>query len=225
MELTRRSVLVYGVLVALWLLVAGWQTHEHFRVRDTARASLRSRSIDIANTLSAFIRGLRFRGAVLQDRLEPVLNELVNASSNEIVKASELISIVLLNASNEPVASAGRPIDLNQAEIMQAGERWGRTSLTIVNPVDLGAILTGEGATNPTVVLPPFQSLTNAPRVTNRETASPAPLPAPRRQVIGRSLPRPALAGRIPLSAVPSGTTVPVVHPGCGTCPRRSMRR
>jgi signal transduction histidine kinase len=172
MELTRRSVAVYGILAAVWLLVGGWQVHEHLRVREAARTGLRNRSIDIANTLSAFIRGMRFRGSVLQDRLDPVLDEMV-ASTNDLVKASELISIVLLNASNEPVASAGRPVDLNEADIIQAGERWGHTTLTIVNPVDLGAALTGEGGTNPTVVLPPMQALG-----TNR-SAPPQPGPPP----------------------------------------------
>lgn len=173
MELTRRSVAVYGVLAAVWLLVGSWQVHEHLRVREAARTGLRNRSIDIANTLSAFIRGMRFRGSVLQDRLEPVLDEMV-ASTNDLVKASELISIVLLNASNEPVASAGRPIDLNEADIVQAGERWGNATLTIVNPVDLGAALTGEGSTNPTVVLPPMPALQG----TNRG-APPQPGPPP----------------------------------------------
>jgi signal transduction histidine kinase len=173
MEPTRRSVAVYGVLAAVWLLVGGWQVHEHLRVREAARTGLRNRSIDIANTLSAFIRGMRFRGSVLQDRLDPVLDEMV-ASTNDLVKASELISIVLLNASNEPVASAGRPVDLNEADIVQAGERWGHTTLTIVNPVDLGAALTGEGGTNPTVVLPPMQALSG----TNRN-AGPQPGPPP----------------------------------------------
>lgn len=156
MELTRRSLLVYGLLVAIWGLVVIWQAEEHFRVRESAKTDLRNRSKDIANTLSAFIRGLRFRGtgAITQDRLEPVLNELVNGRTNELVKSSELISIVLLNAAGEPIASAGKPIDFEQKDIAQEGERWGRQSVTLVNPVDLGASLASEGATNPTVVLP-----------------------------------------------------------------------
>src|SRR5437016_4663363 len=148
MELTRRSALVYAFLAAIWLLVAGWQIQEHRRVTEAAKADLRSRSKDIAKTLSAFIRGLRFRGAVLQERLEPVLNELVNGRTNELITSSELMGIKLLNAAGEPVALAGVPIDLEQKDLLQEGERWGRRSVTIVNPVDLGAV------TNPTVVLP-----------------------------------------------------------------------
>src|SRR5258708_17186786 len=156
MPLTRRSVLVYALIAAVWTLVVGWQIEEHIRVRESAKADLRNRSKDIANTLSAFIRALRFReGTVLQNRLEPVLNELVNGRTNELVKSSELISIALLNAAGEPVAAAGKPIDFAQKDILQEGERWGRYSVTLVNPVDLGASLASAGIHNPTVVLPP----------------------------------------------------------------------
>jgi signal transduction histidine kinase len=162
--MTRRFPLVYGLLLAVWGLIVGWQAVEHNRVRQSAKADLRKSSKDIANTLSAFIRGLQFRGAVLQERLEPVLNELVSGRTNELVKSSELISIALLNAAGEPVAAAGKPIDFEQKDILQEGERWGRTSVTFVNPVDLGASLASEGATNPTIVLPPRRDLTNSPR-------------------------------------------------------------
>jgi len=156
MELTRRSVFVYAVLAAVWLLVVGWQIQEHHRVKEAARTDLRNRSKDIAKTVSAFIRGLRFRGAVLQERLEPVLTELVNARTNELINSSELMGITLLNAAGEPIARAGVPIDLGQKDLLQEGERWGRRSVTLVNPVDLGATLTAEGVTNPTVVLRHF---------------------------------------------------------------------
>ncbi|MCX6887256.1 MAG: hypothetical protein NTX27_19705 [Verrucomicrobia bacterium] len=164
METKRRSLLMYSLLAGVLLLAATWQIHEHLRTREVIRTGLRNRSIDIANTLSAFIRGLRFRGTVLQDRLEPVLSELVNARTNALVKSSELISIILLNAANEPVALAGCPLGLDLAEIMTQGERWEDGHVVLVNPVDLGASLTSEGATNPTVVLPPFQGMTNASR-------------------------------------------------------------
>jgi signal transduction histidine kinase len=75
-------------------------------------------------------------------------------------KSSLLLSVVLLNATNEAIASAGMPIDLTQNDITQNGERWGPKSVTLVNPVDLGASLSSEGSTNPTVVVPPF---TNSP--------------------------------------------------------------
>jgi len=156
----RRSLMIYGLLAAIWLTIVGWQAEEHLRVRDVARSDLRNRSREIANTLSAIIRGMRFRGTILTERLTPVLNELVNGRAKELVKSSELISIVLLNATNEPVAAAGAPVDLTE---ILPGERWDRHTVTLVNPVDLGASLSSEGSTNPTVVLPPIGDFTNAP--------------------------------------------------------------
>jgi signal transduction histidine kinase len=154
MELTRRNLLVYGLILGVWLLVVGWQLEEHIRVREAAKADLRGRSKDIANTLSAILRNIRFRGVIPEERLKNLLNELVNGRTNELVKSSELISIALLNAANVQIAAAGKPID-PQNEAMQHGERWGTKTVTLVNPVDLGAALTSEGETNATFIAPP----------------------------------------------------------------------
>jgi len=180
MEMTRRSLLVYGLLAAVWVLVAAWQTEEHLRVRESAKAELRYRSKDIANTVSACIRGMRFRetGTVLQDRLESVLDELVNGRTNELVKSSELISITLLNAAGDRVAGAGKPMDFEHKEILQEGERWGRQTVTLVNPVDLGASLAAAGVTNPTVVLPAPPP--RDPASTNRDAGRGFPRREPR---------------------------------------------
>lgn len=176
MELVRRSVWVYALITAAWALVLVWQAEEHFRVKEAARNDLNSRSKDIANTVSACLRGMRFRGTVSQERLESVLDELVNGRTNELVKASELVSIALLNAAGEPVASAGRPIDSEQQhDILQKGLRWGTHTVTFVNPVDLGAGLSSEEATNPTVVLPPMRALTNTFRPPPRRDRPPEP--------------------------------------------------
>ncbi len=176
MELTRRSLLVYGLLGAVWALVLGWQVQEHLRVKEAARTDLRNRSKDIANTLSAIIRGMRFRGVIPQDRLEPVLNELIHGRTNELIKSSELISIVLLNANNQPVASAGSPINPQREDLLQEGEHWGPRSVTLVNPVDLGASLSSEGVTN-TLILPPFSTLTNRAGEAGREFPRRGPPP------------------------------------------------
>jgi signal transduction histidine kinase len=178
-ELKRRTIFVYALLAAVWALVLVWQAEEHFRVRQAARADLSNRSKDIANTVSACIRGMRFRGTVLQERLEPVLNELVNGRTNELVKSSELISIALLNAAGEPVASAGHPIDFEQRDIVQQGERWGQRTVTFVNPVDLGVSLSSDDGTNPVVVLP-LRALTNSFRDGNRPPRRPGPPPEER---------------------------------------------
>jgi signal transduction histidine kinase len=171
---------VYPLLGAVWLLVGVWQAEEHFRFREAAKTNLSNRSKDIANTVSACIRGMRFRGAVLKERLEPVLEELVNGGANDLVKSSELVSIALLNASGDTVAKAGRPIDFSQQDILQRGERWGQHSVTFLNPVDLGASLTSEGGTNPTVVLPRIEDLTNSFREGKPFRArEPGPPPGP----------------------------------------------
>jgi signal transduction histidine kinase len=140
----RNSALIYGLLIGVWLLVVAWQVEEHFRIREAAKTDLRNRSKAIASTLGAVVRGLQFRGAVFSDRLEPVLNELTNGSTT----GGEVISIALLNATNGVMASAGRPIDFQQPDILQVGEHWGARSMTHVYSV--------EGVTNEaTLILEP----------------------------------------------------------------------
>src|SRR5579883_408493 len=175
MELSRRTLTVYTLLAAVWALVLVWQAEEHYRFRTAAKADLSNRSRDIANTVSACIRGMRFRGAVLQERLEPVLNELVNGRSNAVVKPSEVTSIVLLNAAGERIAEAGRRLDLEQLDIVQQGEHWGQGSVVFVNLVDLGSTDQWEGGTNPTVVLPRLSEFTNTfpDSMRNRERREP----------------------------------------------------
>ncbi|MFO1489049.1 MAG: ATP-binding protein [Verrucomicrobiota bacterium] len=147
MESKRRSTLVYGLLFAVWAVVVVWQWSEHARVKEGGRSYLRRNSKTIANTLGAVVRGQQFRGAVFRDRLEPVLNELVNGYTNEFTKSGELIAIALLNSAGEPIVAAGRPVDWHQQEILQEGERWGARTLTIVYPLE-GVSLTPEGGTN-----------------------------------------------------------------------------
>jgi signal transduction histidine kinase len=212
MGLGRRNLMVYGLLIAAWALVVVWQVQEHVRVREAARADLRNRSKDIAKTISAFIRGLRFRGTVSQERIEPVLTELVNARATELTRSSELLSIVLVNAAGDPVASAGGPLELSHDKILQEGERWGRSSVTLINPVDLGASLISEGATNPTVVLPARHELTNT--LTLREPGRPMPRREP--WPAGEHPPGPPPGGPPPpegLGSIPDSMTTPPPPP------------
>jgi signal transduction histidine kinase len=196
MPLKQNTLLVYGLLLGGWLLVVAWQAEEHEKVKESARTDLRKSSKAIASTVGAFIRGLQFRGAVVSERLEPALNELVNASTNELVKSGDLVSIALLNAAGDRLASAGRPIDLAQADIVQEGERWGRNTVTMVYPVE-GASVAPEGTTNPTtVVLPPFRELTNT-------------LPEGFRGRFGRREPRPDGPGPEPPPPPPDGMGPP----------------
>jgi signal transduction histidine kinase len=161
MDISRRSTMIYGLLLAVWVLVLGWQVDEHVRVRESAKTELRGRAGVIANFLSATIRGLRFRGGVVQDRLEPVLDLLVNGHTNELSRPSELIGITLLNSSGDPVLSVG---ETNFAQPPAAqGEYWGPNAVTFVNPVY--GVSVNEGATNNSiVVLPSPRNMTNEMR-------------------------------------------------------------
>ena len=149
-RIRKRTPLVYGFLLVVWVMVIAWQVLEHRRVTESERTALRNRAHDIATTLGVVVRSLRrFQGIVSQERLEAALKELA--------RSGELMSVVLLNASDEVVASAGKPIDIDLVKgTVQQGERWDKKSLTKVYSVDLGASVTPEGATNlPTIVLPP----------------------------------------------------------------------
>jgi signal transduction histidine kinase len=164
MDLRKRSFLVFGLLLGVWLLVVAWQVEEHIRFKDFERTALRNRSKSIAGTLGASVRGLQFRGAVFGDRLQPVLNELINAPTNQVGLSGEVVAVGLLNAAGDVVASAGRPINLDQKEIRQENERWGPRTVTFVYPIE-GAIVAQERGTN-TIASPPvlLPTPTNSPR-------------------------------------------------------------
>ena len=134
--------MVYGLLVAVWVLVVGWQVEEHVRFREYEKSALRRRAKSVANTLGAVIRGSQYRGATFKRVLQPVLDDLVSGT-NESGSAAEVVSIALLNTpSDPPLASAGRTVDPQQKEIVQEGERWGARTVTFVYPIQ------GVNATN-----------------------------------------------------------------------------
>ncbi len=165
MELNRRRRLVFALLAGAWLLVAAWQVDEHFRIVDAAKSDLRNQSQKIASTLGAVTRALQFRGALFQDRLEPVLNELVVNHTNAILNANGVLALALLNTEGDPVVAAG-DTNLLARESLADRERWSRDYVTFVLPM-AGASVSPEGETNnATVVLPSFRSMTsnNPPR-------------------------------------------------------------
>jgi signal transduction histidine kinase len=156
MQLSRRNLLVYGLLAAVWALVFLWQLEEHARVREAAKADLRYRSKDIARSVGACIRAGIFRGRVFEDRLDSALNELVSGQTNDPGHPTELISVALLNAEGSNVLSAGRGVDLGQ---VQEGERWGVHAVTLINPINLGDA----------VILPRRPDYTNGPSEAGRD--------------------------------------------------------
>jgi signal transduction histidine kinase len=179
MDSTRRNTLIYGLLLCVWILVVGWQAEEHLRVQEAAKTNLRNRSREIANTLSVVVRAMSFRGGVLQQRLEPVLEELVNARTNQLVKPSEVMSVVLLNTASEPMVSAGNPIDFSRTELMQNGEYWGSRTATFVHPIE-GARVTPEEGTNvpgPVLYPGPPADFTNGLRGAGRDFSRRPPPP------------------------------------------------
>ncbi|HEX9047142.1 MAG TPA: ATP-binding protein, partial [Verrucomicrobiae bacterium] len=118
------------------------------------------RSHEIAGTLSAVTRALRFRGAIFQERLEPVLSELVSNRVNSVVK---LLYVGLLNTDGEPVVAVG-DTNLVTREMLAGAETWLDNYVTFVLPME-GASVNPEGATNnPTVVIPPFHFTNGPPR-------------------------------------------------------------
>jgi signal transduction histidine kinase len=160
MELKRSPKLAAALLAGAWLLVVGWQVEEHLRVVEAAKSDLRNRTREIASTLSAVTRALRFRGTVFQERLEPVLNELVSNHTNSFVNSSGLLAIGLLNTEGDPVVAAG-DTNLISRERLADRERWDSACVRFVLPV-AGASVNPEGSTNnATVVIPSFRDLTN----------------------------------------------------------------
>ncbi len=144
----RRTLLTTGALLAVWLLIAGWQASEHATVRKSARAALVNRGRDITTTLGLVVRSQRRFGSIVsKDRLESALAELVTPG--------ELNSVALLNAAGDTVASAGSPINLTSRNIGPNHVIWDDHGLLMANLIDLGASLATNSlsATNPTIIV------------------------------------------------------------------------
>jgi signal transduction histidine kinase len=181
MQPRRNSKLIYGLLLGVWVLIVAWQIEEHGRVREDAKALLRSRSGEIADNLSVVIRAYRFRGTVVQDSLEPILGMLVKGFTNELIKSSDrakspkLLSVMLLNSAGDPLVSAGDTNLVSPQAITQEGEYWGRNVVTFVNPV-YGVSTTD---TNLIAVLPSFRNMTMTNEMPGGERGFQRPEPRP----------------------------------------------
>ncbi len=146
MDISRRSTLIYGLLLAAWVLVLAWQTAEHFRVRRAARAQLIYRAQDISTTLGIVLRSQRRFGVLSKERLESALHDLV--------RPGELNGIALLNAAGVVVASAGTLGDFQAKGVEGPAERWNEQTVTLMNLVDLGTNVTRDIESNrPPIVL------------------------------------------------------------------------
>ena len=134
------------------MLAIAWQIEEHHRVVEAAKSDLRHRSHGIALDLSAVTQALAFRSAVIQDRLEPVLRELVSDQGNSSVR---LLYLGLLNTDGKPIVAEGNT-NLFPGENLTGNELWTATNVIFIWPVE-GASVTN----NPMAVLPAPHMFTN----------------------------------------------------------------
>ena len=167
MKPEQRGRWVAGLLLGAWLLVVAWQVEEHVRVVEAAKTDLRHRSREIAHTLSTVTRVLRFRGVTPQERLDPVLYELINNRTNELPNVSRLLAVGLLNTNGDRIVAVG-DTNLLSPDTLADREHWSDGYVTFIWQVD-GASVSPEGATNPTVVLPMFPFNTNGPPHDDRD--------------------------------------------------------
>jgi signal transduction histidine kinase len=154
--ITRRSWWIYGLLLAIWAVILGWQVVEHSRVRKSARAALINRAKDISDTLGLVMRSQRRWGGVIsKERMESTLNDLI--------RPGELNAIALLNAAGEVVASAGEAIDLQPKGVARNPEQWEDRTVTLMNLVDLGTNVTQDLQPRELTIVVPRHELTNRP--------------------------------------------------------------
>jgi signal transduction histidine kinase len=176
----RRGRWVAGLLLGAWLVIVAWQLDEHSKVVEAARNNLRGSSQEIARTLGDVTRALQFRGAIFQQRLDPILGEMVKVRTNALVKSSGLLAVGLLNTEGDLVDAVG-DTNLLSRNALGEHEQWSDKFVMFVLPVE-GASVNPEGVTNnnPTVVLPSapsFRSTTNTPPRSGTDISRSGPVP------------------------------------------------
>jgi signal transduction histidine kinase len=164
--LTRRSWFVYGLFLAIWVALIGSQAAEHLRFKKIAQTELVNHAKIESSTVAGFVRSVAFFGVADTNRLENALKELVTPGEQR------LTSIVLLNARDEMLVSAGAPVDFQRISDAETngGAQWDGLTQTVLlmNLVDLGS---SSGLTNTTIIssLEDFRRprFTNFPAGTN----------------------------------------------------------
>ena len=125
----NRAAIVYALLSVLCLAFIIWQAAEHRRVVESGRQNLMNRGRAITGTLGLVIRSQRIRGGtIFQERLE--------ASLADLIKYGDVNSIVLLNADEKVVVSAGVPLPANFNP--SPGVTWLSDRMLLSDLVDLG---------------------------------------------------------------------------------------
>ena len=126
-----RRKLIYGVFSILWFVIACWQFLEHQWAWEAARRNIATRAHDLPAVLSVFIRS--------QERVALIPKPQLEAALSELVKKTNLESVMLLSASREPVASAGRPMTANINTLLEQQEVWSSDSASFANLIALGS--------------------------------------------------------------------------------------
>jgi signal transduction histidine kinase len=165
--MTRRDWAVYGVLAAVWAALIGWQTAEHARVRKELLHSVSDRGRYESSACGKLMTSLGFfgSGVVGRERLEAGLNALVSTN--------DLLSVELLNNSDEIVASVGLSItNLPSRDEFEGGVYWSGDTAILKYPIDLGTNMA------PELVIPSseFRAMrTNRMAATNFSEGQPPP--------------------------------------------------
>jgi signal transduction histidine kinase len=136
----KRRLLVYAALIGCALAICGWQAQEHLRFRESAAQALINRGNDITETLRVLVRSQRrFGSFVTKERLEPALADFI--------RPNELEAIAFLSATGDPVARAGKAINVSPNEIAKArGVLWSDRTLTLVNLTSWDSPSTDDGS-------------------------------------------------------------------------------
>lgn len=142
-----RSLGLYLALIAVSAGVCAWQWGEHRRFKQSAAQALINRGRDITSTLGVVVRSQRRFGLIVsKDRIEAALQDLI--------RPGELESIVMLGATGETIASAGRSVGLTPEMLRAPGVHWRAAGgLTLMNVMDLGPNTTDEHSRTPPAIV------------------------------------------------------------------------
>ena len=150
--ITRRNWLVYGVLIAVWVMLVAWQIAEHMRVTQNAHRALSPSCCRIFPTRSvSSCRSQRRFGIITKEQLESAMKALSLALGRN--RCNCFCSNAF--ASGDVVAAAGETVDVQSKGLTSSGEYWDNQNLVVMNLVDLGTNMTHDlESTNVTLVLP-----------------------------------------------------------------------
>jgi signal transduction histidine kinase len=149
---SRRNGLVYGMLIAFWVILMAWQVAEHNRVKNAARSLLQERARYVAMTCGRILRAPG-RLVVSKDYLESTISQLIRPGETN---SGELRSVVLVNRNGDIAAAAPTNVDFPHEEIQGTGEpNWDGPIVWLPNLVDLGTNLSED------LLVLPFETIRN----------------------------------------------------------------